>query len=70
MKYTYNKLKEDLNKLTDEQLNQEVLTIERHDYGFFINNVDGIFDVVDGDPVQFDTNFQEGTILMRILRKT
>jgi hypothetical protein len=68
-KYTYKQLKENLNKLTDEQLNQEVLTIEKHDYGFFINNIDAIFNVADGDPVQFDTDFKEGTVLLHITRK-
>lgn len=67
--YTYKQLKEDLNKLTDEQLNQKILTVEKHDYGFYINEVYDIFDVVEGDPLQFDTNFKEGTILLHIPRK-
>jgi hypothetical protein len=68
-KYTYKQLKEDLNKLTDEQLNQKVLTVEKHDYGFYINEVHDIFDVVNGDPLQFDTNFSEETIVLHIPRK-
>jgi hypothetical protein len=68
-KYTYKELKEDLNKLQKEQLEQQVLTIEKHDYGFYINKIDGMFDVVEGDPIQFDTNFEEGIILLRVPRK-
>ena len=68
-KYTYKQLKEDLNKLTDEQLNQKVLTVEKHDYGFYINEVHDIFDVVEGDPLQFDTNFPDGTVFLHIPRK-
>jgi len=68
-KYTYKQLIEDLSKLEDDELNQQVLTSEKHDYGFFINEVRGIFDIVDGDPLQFDTHLQEGTILLHIPRK-
>jgi len=67
--YTYKQLTEDLSKLTKIQLEQQVLTSEKHDYGFYINEVHDIFDVVDGDPLQFDTNFPEGTIVLHIPRK-
>ena len=68
-KYTYRQLIEDLCKLTDDQLKQQVLTPEKHDYGFYINEMHGVFDVVEGDPVQFDTNFEQNTILLHISRK-
>jgi len=68
-KYTYKQLIEDLSKLEDDELNQQVLTSEKHDYGFYINEVQGIFDVLEGDPIQFDTNLQEGNILLQIPRK-
>ena len=68
-KYTYRQLIKDLSKLTEPQLDQQVLTSEKHDYGFYINKICGVFDIVDGDPLQFDTSLPEGTILLNIPRK-
>ena len=67
--YTYKQLIEDLSRLTEDQLRQQVLTSEKHDYGFYINEVRDLFDVVDGDPLQFDTNFPDGTVFLHIPRK-
>lgn len=68
-KYTYRQLIENLSKLTNSQLDQQVLTSEKHDYGYYVNNICGVFDILDGDPLQLDKSLPEGTVLLHIPRK-
>ncbi len=50
----YNKLKEYLNKLNEDQLNQDVIVVEKTDYSPVISNIDDIFIVEDGDTLSFE----------------
>jgi hypothetical protein len=45
----YKKLKEYLNKLNEDQLNQDVIVVEKTDYSPIIMNIDDVFIVEDGD---------------------
>jgi hypothetical protein len=45
----YKKLKEYLNNLNEDQLNQNVIVVEKTDYSPIVTNIDDIFIVEDGD---------------------
>lgn len=45
----YKDLKEYLNSLTENQLNQDVIVVEKTDYAPIISNIDTAFVVEDGD---------------------
>jgi hypothetical protein len=50
----YKTLKEFLNKLNEDQLNQEVIVVEKTDYSPITSNIDDIFIVEDGDTLSFE----------------
>ena len=50
----YKKLKEYLNKLNEDQLNQDVIVVEKTDYSPIIMNIDDVFIVEDGDTLSFE----------------
>jgi hypothetical protein len=50
----YKTLKEFLNKLNEDQLNQDVVVVEKTDYSPNIMNIDDVFIVEDGDTLSFE----------------
>jgi hypothetical protein len=50
----YKKLKEFLNKLNEDQLNQDVIVVEKTDYSPITMNIDDVFIVEDGDTLSFE----------------
>jgi hypothetical protein len=50
----YKTLKEFLNKLNENQLNQDVIVVEKTDYSPIVSNIDDIFIVEDGDTLSFE----------------
>jgi hypothetical protein len=50
----YKTLKEFLNKLNEDQLNQDVIVVEKTDYSPIISNIDDAFIVEDGDTLSFE----------------
>jgi len=45
----YKELKKYLNSLTENQLDQEVIVVEKTDYAPIVDNIDTAFTVEDGD---------------------
>ena len=45
----YKTLKEFLNKLNEDQLNQDVILVEKTDYSPIVTNINDVFIVEDGD---------------------
>jgi hypothetical protein len=45
----YKELKQYINSLTENQLDQDVIVVEKTDYAPIVGNIDTIFTVEDGD---------------------
>jgi hypothetical protein len=50
----YKQLKEYLNTLTEEQLNQDVVVVEKTDYAPLVSYIDSAFVVEDGDTLSYE----------------
>jgi hypothetical protein len=50
----YKELKEYLNTLNEDQLNQDVIAVEKTDYAPLISNIDSAFVVEDGDTLSYE----------------
>jgi len=50
----YKQLREYLNTLTEEQLNQDVIVVEKTDYTPLVSSIDSAFVVEDGDTLSYE----------------